>query len=170
MGTKTRQLAQVHSNATIIASDIEPARLEILRKVFAGSERVQVIEANRLREFDGRADLLLLDVPCSNTGVLARRVEAKYRFNRTSLQSLIDLQRQIVADSIPLLAPRGRIVYSTCSIEPAENREQAEWIAKWHRMRIAADRLRLPEGLPGEDSAAYGDGGYFAVLERNLAD
>jgi 16S rRNA (cytosine967-C5)-methyltransferase len=133
---------------------------------FAESRRVSVVEYNRLREFDNQADVLLFDVPCSNTGVLARRVEAKYRFDAESLKSLTDVQRQIIADSIPLLSPAGRLVYSTCSIEPAENERQTEWAGKWHRMAPLLQRSRLPAGLPGESPSSYHDGGYFSILER----
>lgn len=166
MGTKTRQLAELHADARIIATDIDEGRLAVLRQQFAEHPRVKIVEYGRLREFDNQADVLLFDVPCSNTGVLARRVEAKYRFDAESLKSLTDLQRQIIADSIPLLAHSGRLVYSTCSIEAAENERQTEWIGKWHRMAAVQQRSRLPAGLPGEPAASYHDGGYFSILER----
>ena len=170
MGTKTRQLVALHPQSTIVCTDIDSQRLAVLREQFRGDDRVKVVEHRDLRQFDGKADVLLLDVPCSNSGVFARRVEAKYRLNKVSLQKLIDLQRQIVADSIPLLSPRGRIVYSTCSIDPAENDEQARWIAKWHPMKITASRTRLPTGIPGQPPGGYSDGGFFAVLERKGDD
>ena len=88
-----------------------------MREVFANHDRVEVVEYSELRpRFDNQADLLVLDVPCSNTGVLARRVEAKYRFDTTSLSSVVGLGRQIIADSIPLLADAGRLLYATCSL------------------------------------------------------
>ena len=131
---------------------------------------MQVVDPGELRDrFDNRADLLLLDVPCSNTGVLARRVEAKYRFDATSLSSLIGLGRQIIADSIPLLADSGWLLYTTCSVQEAENDQQAEWIARWHRMRVVSSGLRLPRGLPGGPPRHYSDGGYFACLTRARA-
>jgi 16S rRNA (cytosine967-C5)-methyltransferase len=165
-GTKSRQLECAYPQARIIATDVDAARFETLRNQFADHERVKAVEFATIRSFDGQADLLLLDVPCSNTGVLARRVEAKYRISSAVIKKTVDLQRQIVADSISLLAPRGRILYSTCSIEPAENQHMAEWIAKWHRMKITHMASRMPEGLPGEPMGRYCDGGFFAVLER----
>jgi 16S rRNA (cytosine967-C5)-methyltransferase len=165
-GTKTRQLAAIHPHARIIATDTDQARFNTLSEQFRGHPRVQVVEHGRLREFQEQADLIVLDVPCSNTGVLARRVEAKYRFGPASTSSLVDLQRQIIADSIPLLARAGRILYATCSIEAAENSAQADWTCKWHRMRIEAQQLTMPRGLPGEPATAYQDGGYFALLAR----
>ena len=166
-GTKTRQLAEVHPGARVIATDVDPARLATLREVFADHDRVEVVEHGELRpRFDNRADLLVLDVPCSNTGVLARRVEAKYRFDATSLSSVVGLGRQIIADSIPLLADAGRLLYATCSLQAEENERQAEWIARWHRMRVVSSDLRLPRGRPGGPPRHYADGGYFACLTR----
>jgi 16S rRNA (cytosine967-C5)-methyltransferase len=119
-----------------------------------------------LCQFIGQADLLLLDVPCSNTGVLARRVEAKYRFSKANQQKLIDVQRQIIADAIALVSDRGVVVYSTCSIDPAENEQQARWVTKWHPFRIEQRQSRLPAGGPGDSPTRYADGGYFAILKR----
>jgi len=163
-GTKTIQLMQLHPDAQIIACDIDPVRHDVLQRRFADEPNVEIrpfAEVMRLRE---HADLLVLDVPCSNTGVLARRVEAKYRFNAESLESIRDLQRQIVADAIALLSPDGCLLYATCSIEPFENQQQAEWIAHWHRMQIIASHAQLPHGQPGDPAADYMDGGYAALL------
>lgn len=165
-GTKTRQLAMLHPAARIIATDIDDARFAILREQFANHPRVQVIPYDQLREHYGQADLLLLDVPCSNTGVLARRVEAKYRYSRDSQETVVNLQRQIIANSLGLLAESGRLVYSTCSIEPVENQQQAQWVCKWHPMRVVHEQQRLPTGVPGDPPTTYSDGGYYAVLER----
>jgi len=168
-GTKTRQLAELHPTARIIATDIESARLSTLRETFADHPRATVIDHSRLREFDGQADLIVFDVPCTNTGVLARRVEAKYRWSTSSIEKLANVQRQIMADAVPLFAPRCRVLYSTCSIEAAENRAQADWLTKWHGFRLVRDQLTMPTGLPGEPSSSYADGGYFALLERGTA-
>ncbi|UCD75945.1 MAG: hypothetical protein JSV91_03300 [Phycisphaerales bacterium] len=164
-GTKTQQLAALHPSAEIIATDVDAARLATLRAMFKGHDRVRVVGPREIRSHVGRADLLLLDVPCSNTGVLARRVEAKYRYSAESLAKLVNVQRQIVADAFALLADDGRILYSTCSIEPAENEDQAAWIARWHRMQIDTARSRLPASLPGAAPQTYSDGGYFAILK-----
>ena len=175
-GTKTRQLAELHPTARIIASDADEARMKQLREtaselnqasVRSGRPNVEVVERRELRRFDERADLLVLDVPCSNTGVLARRPEAKYRYSDQSLKSLLDVQRQIIADSIPLLEPSGSLLYSTCSLDRAENQEQAGWIERWHRMRVIQSRDHLPQGLPGQSPTLYRDGGYWAVLNRS---
>lgn len=165
-GTKTRQLATTFPDAQIVATDADPRHIEELSQQFAGNARVEVVELGRVRRFDEKADLLVLDVPCSNTGVLARRIEAKYRFSHDSQAKLVNIQRQIIADSIPLLSSRGRLLYATCSVDPAENEQQAAWISRWHRLRTIQSRARLPQGLPGDPPRAYRDGGFFALMER----
>lgn len=164
LGTKTRQLQATFPNATIIASDVDRLRYATLSKVFIDSDQVRVLPYERLREHAGTADLILLDVPCSNTGVLARRPEARHRFDRERLESLTGVQRQIIADSIPLLASAGRILYSTCSLDAAENEEQAKWAARWHSLSISRESRRRPEGGPGQPPERYTDGAYSVLL------
>ncbi len=163
-GTKTAQLAEAFPGAIIVAGDADARRFAMLRRRFADSPRVRVTPRESLIEHAGKADLILFDVPCTNTGTLARRIEAKYRVDEEHVQSLLTLQKQIVADHLALLAPGGLIAYSTCSLEPEENEQQAQWICKWHNRRIVAQRSRRPAGLPGDDPGLYSDGGYVALI------
>jgi 16S rRNA (cytosine967-C5)-methyltransferase len=168
LGSKTRQLEATFPGSEIVATDIDLPRRRTLESVFASSERVTVIPYERLLEWAGRADLALLDVPCSNTAVLARRVEARYRHDRARSESLTRLQRQLIADAIPLLrdpaaGPR-HILYSTCSLDPAENEEQPRWASRWHRFDVERERRRSPEGGPGRPPESYSDGSYAALL------
>lgn len=168
MGTKTRQLAATFPSARIVATDIDLPRLNELQRVFAGNPQVEVVPFRKLRDqWANKADLILLDVPCSNTGVLARRVEARYRHDRERAESLASTQRQIIADSIPLLTPgrdRGRILYSTCSLDPRENEEHAKWVERWHSMSAQREHRRMPEGGPGEPPERYSDGSYAVLM------
>jgi 16S rRNA (cytosine967-C5)-methyltransferase len=165
-GTKTRQLAQVHPQARIVASDASPHRLAGLRELFGGHDRVLVVEPDGLLEYAGRADLVVVDPPCSNTAVLARRVEAKYRFGPTTLRQLEELQRQITADAIRLLARSGILLYSTCSLEPQENERQIEWAQRWHGLHPDRRISRPPQGQPGDPPGRYRDGCFFGLLRR----
>ncbi len=162
LGTKTRQLAQAHPKSRIVASDTDAPRFAELRRTFADHAMVSVVEPEALSPHTGRADLLLLDVPCSNTGVLARRPEARYRYTPRHLDSLERLQRRIIAESLPLLSKRGKLLYSTCSIEPRENERMVEWAAEAFELTIERDKLTLPAG----EADAYRDGGYYAILNR----
>jgi 16S rRNA (cytosine967-C5)-methyltransferase len=149
----------------IVASDTNPDRIETLRRSIR-DERVRVAEPQELLEYAGRADLVVVDAPCSNTAVLARRVEARYRFVPESLRQLGDMQRQILADALRLPSPAGFLLYSTCSLEPEENQGQREWLSRWHELRLIRDGQCLPRGGPGDPPARYRDGAYHAILQR----
>jgi 16S rRNA (cytosine967-C5)-methyltransferase len=101
-------------------------------------------------------------VPCSNTGVLARRPEARYRFSAANLRSLRQVQERIVSESLPLLAEGGQVLYATCSICQQENRDRVDWMVKRCGLRLTREQLRLPEGR----DETYRDGGYDALLVR----
>jgi 16S rRNA (cytosine967-C5)-methyltransferase len=165
-GTKTRQLAALHPDARIVATDIDAERRRVLEETFAGDDRVRVVPPAGLADVREQADLVVLDVPCSNTGVLARRVEAKYRFDEPRLAGLVEQQRQIIADALPLLAADGALLYATCSIDRDENEAQIAWLTRWHRLTVVDQALALPRGAPGDPAARYADGGFAALLTR----
>ncbi len=178
LGTKTKQLFWMFPGAKIVASDANEPRVKALRNELRKApwkERVEVVMAGDLVKWAGKADLVVVDAPCSNSGVLARRVEAKYRFDEESVTSLEGVQRQILADGVRLLAApaagkeRGRILYSTCSVDRRENEAQAAWVERWHALKSLRVSQRLPEGGPASGAGA-GSGaerhsdGSFAVL------
>lgn len=157
-GTKTRQLALQHPDARIIATDANDHRRATLRYLPESHPNVTVVNPDdALRQ---SCDLLLLDVPCSNTGVLARRPEARYRFSPATLRELVDLQRSIVERTWPRVEKGGHLLYTTCSIEREENEDQARWIAQRTRGEIVSEG-----GVrPGGRGAAYHDGSYHALI------
>ena len=165
-GTKTRQLAQCHPEAHILAADIDDGRHAALEESFQGHPRVQVVPHGDFAETIGRTNLLVLDVPCTNTGVIPRRPEAKYRFSTESLASLAQLQRKIVRETELLLAPSGAVLFSTCSLEPAENQRQVDELARKHGLKVISSIQRFPEGLPGGEPSDYQDGSFHAILTR----
>lgn len=165
-GTKTRQLAAIHREASIIAVEPNESRRRDLERMAAEEPRIEVIGHDRLPALAASIDLVVLDVPCSNTAVLPRRPEARYRFTRRRLESLLETQREIAMAAEPLLTPSAAVLYATCSLEPAENERQAAWIADRFSMEIRTAAVRLPRGLPGESPARYADGGFHAWLER----
>ncbi|MBY0311112.1 MAG: hypothetical protein K2W85_03490 [Phycisphaerales bacterium] len=169
-GTKTRQLAATFPKAQIIATDVDDGRFDTLSAGFAGSEQVRVVRPKQIREkFLGKADLILLDVPCSNTGVLARRPEARYRFSAETLKSLVGVQKQIIADALPMLrdfgSPKGgKVLYSTCSLEAEENAQQTAWADKWHKLGVSRVHRRAPSRQPGDSASIYSDGSFAGLL------
>src|SRR5690606_27271491 len=101
---------------------------------------------------------VLVDVPCSNTGVLARRPDARWRLRRRDLESLALIQGKLLEAAWRHLAPGGRLLYSTCSIEPEENEER---IAEFIAAHPEATELTVRQFLPHR---AAGDGGYASLL------
>ena len=166
-GTKTKQLAALYPNATILATDPEESRFESLAKLRERHPNIKPLSPQSVfREAAGRADILLLDVPCSNSGVLARRPEARYRFSKARTQSVLELQQRIADPAIGLVAPGGVTLYATCSIERAENEAQAKRLAQRFGLATILERTILPECQPGDAPARYRDGGYHALLAK----
>ncbi|MDP7519007.1 MAG: transcription antitermination factor NusB [Phycisphaerales bacterium] len=165
-GTKTRQLAAIHTSARIIASDISPGRMLGLHDLADTHQQIEACPAKELIRHAGTVDLLVLDVPCSNSGVLARRVEARHRQDPATRRRLGELQRQIAADSLALLAPGGTLLWTTCSIHADENERQVEWLTKWHDLELALMHRELGRGAPGEPAMKWRDGGFFALLRK----
>ncbi len=166
-GTKTRQLAAEFPESEIIATDTDSRRVDVLRTATAHLPKVKVVRSEELAAAvaaSGGAGLVLADVPCSNSGTLARRSEAKYRLGPPQLARLTGIQREIVRFSKGLLGPGGVLLYSTCSIDPMENHAIATWAATELGLRTLDEELTLPKGLPGGEGSAYADGSYWALL------
>lgn len=130
-GGKTSYLAQMMQNqGLILACDRNPNRLELLEENVArlGTKIVRTVchdwnrdkvpaEIMDLAPFDR----ILIDAPCSNTGVMRRRVDLRWRLKPVDFIKMPKEQMSILRNVIPLLKPEGIIVYSTCSLEPEEN-------------------------------------------------
>ena len=169
-GTKTTHLAELMGNkGSIVAADVSREKLDRIadncRRM--GITIVQPILADAVGSLEGGGfDLVLADVPCSNTGVLARRAEARWRFSAEALSKLVEDQKFLARAAGHFARPGGRLVYSTCSIEPQENAEIARWLAQTEpQLRLAREELTLPAGAA--DAAAWRDGGYLALFEAN---
>ncbi len=162
-GTKTRQLAHLHPKARIIASDTSGQRLADFAPLAKSTPQVSIALPAQLPEVlrDQPADLLLLDVPCSNSGVLARRPGAKYRYDAASLASLVKLQRDIVAAAMKFVSRPGYVLYSTCSLEPEENQQQVQWMLQQWPGQVVSEKQMLPAGV----DRSYHDGSYHALIK-----
>jgi 16S rRNA (cytosine967-C5)-methyltransferase len=107
-------------------------------------------------------DCILLDVPCSNTGVLAKRIEVRYRVTPESIGKLAGQQIELLRYASGLVKPGGKICYSTCSIQKDENSEIIENFLKENKnFTLVSQQLTLPQA-EGLDH----DGGYAAILEK----
>jgi 16S rRNA (cytosine967-C5)-methyltransferase len=163
-GGKTTHLAELSGDqATIYACDVNESRMQ---RVDSNVARLQLSSIlSRLVERDGiglpdlEFDAALVDVPCSNTGVLGRRSEARWRFSEPDLKELTEMQGRLLMTAFDRLRPGGRLVYSTCSIEPEETTDLIRSVVEAvPAMVLLKEQLSLP-GKPA-------DGAYTALIRR----
>jgi 16S rRNA (cytosine967-C5)-methyltransferase len=163
LGTKTLQIWEaVGTTGQVVAMDASAFRCQQLRKLLQqrNINNVNVIEGAKMNETTP-FDRILVDVPCSNSGVLARRPEARYR---DAVNCLTKVQREILEDTLPTLSPGGLLVYSTCSVWPEENEQLIAGLLKDHSgLQLMEEKTTWPSADTAPDTE-YRDGGYFAVL------
>ena len=122
-GSKTALLAKENPRAQVIATDLHPHRARLLREL-TKTTNIHVLAADaRNLPFRPGFDRILADVPCSGTGTLARNPEIKWRLTPSDLLDLQARQIAILKSTLALLAPGGRLLYSTCSLEREENED-----------------------------------------------
>lgn len=171
-GGKTCLLAELMENSgRLVATDAAPARLERLRsnlsrmnvaiaEVFVHDWEKEPPPASWRQRFPEGFHRILLDVPCSNTGVLRRRVDARWRLRPEFLTEIAERQRTLLRNLLPLLRPGGRLVYSTCSIEPEEN---AELVRQTLADMPGWRQLHAVKLLPHVNGT---DGAFASLIER----
>ena len=139
-----------------------PRLVENLTRLHAGQATVSVHDWTKPApvEWHHRFDGILLDVPCSNTGVIRRRVDVRWRLQAPDIDKIAITQRKILENAIACLKLGGRIVYSTCSIEHTENLGLVEaFLADHPELKLCGTR----EALPFRDAT---DGAFAARIER----
>jgi 16S rRNA (cytosine967-C5)-methyltransferase len=160
-GGKTTQLAALMQNrGQLIACDSDADRLKTLEEL-CRRLGVTMVKPRYLRPDEppprGPFDAVLVDVPCSNTGVMGRRPEVRWRLKPEELTHLVSLQTGLLLSACERVKPGGVVVYSTCSVEPEENRGVVEAVLRQApQMRLDGDE----DQKPGQPS----DGGYWARL------
>ena len=191
-GGKTLILAERNPQARIVACESSASRLALLRKrLVAHAERVEcrLADATTLNE-ESVFDLTLADVPCSGTGTLGRNPEIRHRLHPEDLPRQAERQRAILLAALRAVRPGGRVVYSTCSLEPEENEKvvaavladapNARLISLGSRIETllnegiltSAGAERLRTSITPEDalrllpSAFHTDGFFIALIER----
>jgi 16S rRNA (cytosine967-C5)-methyltransferase len=163
-GGKTAVLAA--TGAKVTAVDVSEAKLRRLGETL---ERLGLADAVELLESDGTAALaerefdgVLVDAPCSNTGVLGARPGARWRFGPSTQKELTKLQARLFNEAAERVRPGGALVWSTCSLETDENAQQIKHFLEAHP-DWSLDESH--EFLPGEDGPT--DGGFSARLRRS---
>ncbi len=158
--------AALGSAAGLVCTDSNEKRLprleENLTRLHAGKASISVHDWTKPApaDFHESFDAILLDVPCSNTGVVRRRVDVRWRLQAPDIDKIVLTQRKILENALPCLKPGGRLVYSTCSIEHAENLGLIEAILADHpELTLISTR----DSLPFRDQM---DGAFVARIER----
>ncbi len=165
-GKSAAILAATQGKVHLLATDADAHRLPMLKANLAllGVEGAEVAEHDWTQPCPqkqvGAFDAVLLDVPCSNTGVLQRRVDARWRLTPQEITRLSGVQRRILEEGAKAVAPGGRLVYSTCSIDAEENGAVVRAFAEAHpEFEIREEHTALPH-------REFGDGSYAALLVR----
>ena len=194
-GGKTAVLATRLPEAEVLATDASPRRLRLMEQrlgrlaASAGGEgtvRCVVADALALAALEGEFDLVLCDVPCSGTGTLGRNPEIRLRLEAADLSRQAARQRALLSAAMQRVAVGGRLVYSTCSLEPEECEAVVTSVLAaagegWRQVPVGAllERLGAVQGLVQRPEKVEregqlrtlpgvhpGDGFYAAVLER----
>jgi len=165
-GVKTTQLAErTCDKAKIVATDIDRERLEKVRENTdrLGLNSISIVAYEGLKETAaeiGPFDCILLDVPCSNTGVLAKRIETRYRISQKAIKELTEIQGRLLQTAATMIKPQGKICYSTCSIQKDENsRLIHRFLEKNRNFTLELENLTLPSAQHFDC-----DGGYTAII------
>ncbi len=174
-GGKTALMAEMDSSLEILASDSSISRLEkmqdLMNRLGLKNIKTDVLDLAAVAHTPEGAegdrphspylfDRILLDVPCSNMGVIARRPESVYRMTPESINEIAELQFQILENASTALAPNGRLVYATCSPDPTET---TRVIARFLKVHPEFEKIGEPV-LPGQKDSCL-DGFYAQALE-----
>jgi 16S rRNA (cytosine967-C5)-methyltransferase len=189
-GGKSRLLAARNPRARIVATELHPHRARLLRKLVSASNLHVVVADARALPIQLAFDRVLADVACSGTGTLARNPEIKWRLTPDDLVDFHRRQLEILRSVMARVAPGGRLVYSTCSLETEENEQVVEAALEEEPSfrildcRELLDQLRAEGELAVQDldSLTRGpylqtipgihpcDGFFAAILEKTPSD
>ena len=165
-GGKSALMSEMEPALDILASDVSEFRVEKMHDLVdrlglknVRLECIDVLACNGV--VDGKFDRILLDVPCSNMGVMARRPESKYRITPESVKELAELQYGILESASATLAQDGVLVYATCSPDPVETTQVVNRFVKAHPEFVK----RGEPVFPGAEDARF-DGFFAQALER----
>ncbi len=181
-GIKTVQIAEAMGQGWLVAADRSGRRLRAMRRLWPQLAPPNVplhavrLDASRPLPFAYQFDRVLADVPCSGTGTLARNPEIKWRLQESDFSRLARTQAAILRQGLESLAPGGRLVYSTCSLEPEENEAVVEAVLSeaqnFRRLARAEFATEFPFLSSLFDAAGYfrtrpdlhGTDGFFAAV------
>jgi 16S rRNA (cytosine967-C5)-methyltransferase len=156
-GGKTSAIAARNPQAKITAVELHEHRARALKER-VGAMNVEVVIGNVTAiEFPKKFDCVLADVPCSGTGTLGGNPEIKWRLHEEDLAALKDLQVSILHAGLAALAPGGRLVYSTCSLEAAECEDVVEQVLCGQNAISVVDCVSVLEEMKSRGELAWAE-------------
>ena len=135
---------------------VQTCALPILSNIEAVCQNATVYDGAS----EEKADIVIADLPCSGLGVLGRKTDLKYKITPEAQEELVKLQREILSVVNRYVRPKGKLVYSTCTVSRRENEENAAWFANTFP---EFEKLREEQFLPG---IGGGDGFYIALFRK----
>lgn len=166
-GKATHAAVKTGAGGHVLARDLTEYKVSLIEenmdRLSLTNMEAQVWDATIPDEtLAGRADVVIADLPCSGLGVIGRKSDIKYRVSQESLDEVAQLQRRILSVVHEYVKPGGVLLYSTCTINRAENEENKEWFLSEFPFEEEEERLMLP----GED----GSDGFYMVRMRKKSD
>ncbi|HZW50030.1 MAG TPA: 16S rRNA (cytosine(967)-C(5))-methyltransferase RsmB [Bacillota bacterium] len=162
-GGKTSHMAALMQNkGEIIACDLYEQRVGLIastaKRTGASIVQAKVHDGTKSLARENYFDKVLVDAPCSGTGVLRRKVDARWTKEYEQLAALVTLQRALLRNAYAALKPGGRLIYSTCSLEQEENEKNIEWFLE---QEPTAELIPFTISGPKQN---YENEGYFTIL------
>ena len=155
-------------NGVVVSADINAGRLKKLEKEAdrLNIKNIRTVTVSGTKKDDLSEKLgnekfqkIIVDAPCSNTGVLRRRAEARWRIKEDDFERLASIQRTLLENAVQHLVPGGTLLYSTCSIDPVENEDNIQTFLRSNRELKLADKILF---MPQNEIDS--DGGFCAVI------
>lgn len=178
-GGKTAYIAALmHNTGKIVALDRFESRLKLLRRNMQrlGMSSVQTVETDALEYNENHFDRVLADVPCTGSGTLTKKPDIKWKKDLFTLREMNDIQYKLLCKAGELVKPGGVVVYSTCSIEPEENKDIVEkFISNNPDFHLDSAQGRFPDEILDENGCIQTfpqrhkmDGAFAAKLVKKI--
>jgi len=178
-GGKTAYIAALmHNTGKIVALDRFESRLKLLRRNMQrlGMSSVQTVETDALEYNENHFDRVLADVPCTGSGTLTKKPDIKWKKDLFTLREMNDIQYKLLCKAGELVKPGGVVVYSTCSIEPEENKDIVEkFLSNNPDFHLDSAQGRFPDEILDENGCIQTfpqrhkmDGAFAAKLVKKI--
>lgn len=170
-GGKTTHIAELLENTgEVLAFDLHEQKLDLIKqncdRLGLTNVKLSQMDATKLNvDLIGRADRILIDVPCSGIGIIRKKPEIKWNKKRSDLKEIIGVQRDIMKNAWEYLKKDGVMIYSTCTLNKEENEENIEWFLNTHK-DATIEKVFVGKG----DNLEYNSNGMLTVLPNDYMD